>query len=275
MEHGLRQVEVFVKGPGSGREAAIRALQSSGLIVLSISDVDAGAAQRLPAAEAASRLGRLEDRMARYTGPVCRLCRRYGEKLLLKGDKCFTKCTLDKRPTPPGEQKSGRRRKLSDRGLQLREKQKARYSYGVLEKQFVDYYEDAVRLPGVTGENLVRLLELRLDNIVHRLGFADSRKQARQLVRHGHIMLNGRKTDIPSAATQGRRRHRLDRHEQEERVLQDRQGEHVQQEHPPAGSTSTREQMTGRVVIAAGAAARAPASSTRPSSSSTTRGNDH
>jgi small subunit ribosomal protein S4 len=119
---------------------------------------------------------------------------------MLKGDKCVTKCTLDKRPQPPGTAQQ-RRRKLSDRALQLREKQKARYSYGVLEKQFVAYYEEAVRRPGVTGENLVRLLEMRLDNVVHKMGFADSLKQARQLVRHGHIMLNGRKTDIPSAAT--------------------------------------------------------------------------
>jgi small subunit ribosomal protein S4 len=138
--------------------------------------------------------------MARYTGPVCRICRRYGEKLMLKGDKCVTKCTLDKRPQPPGAPQT-RRRKLSDRALQLREKQKARYSYGVLEKQFVAYYKDAVRLPGVTGENLVRLLEMRLDNVVHKMGFSDSLKGARQLVRHGHIMLNGRKTDVPSAAT--------------------------------------------------------------------------
>jgi len=120
---------------------------------------------------------------------------------MLKGDKCVTKCTLDKRSSPPGEVHTGRRRKLSDRALQLREKQKARYSYGVLEKQFVDYYKEAVRLPGVTGSNLVQLLELRLDNVVHKMGFADSLKQARQLVRHGHIMLNGRKTDIPSAKT--------------------------------------------------------------------------
>ncbi|MBI2723932.1 MAG: 30S ribosomal protein S4 [Chloroflexi bacterium] len=138
--------------------------------------------------------------MARYTGPVCRICRRYGEKLMLKGDKCVTKCTLDKRPQPPGAIAT-RRRKLSDRALQLREKQKARYSYGVLEKQFRDYYDEAVRLPGVTGENLVRLLEMRLDNVVHKMGFADSLKAARQVVRHGHIMLNGRKTDVPSAAT--------------------------------------------------------------------------
>lgn len=138
--------------------------------------------------------------MARYTGPVCRLCRRYGEKLMLKGDKCVTKCTLDKRPQPPGAVQA-RRRKLSDRALQLREKQKARYSYGVLEKQFVRYYKDALRQPGVTGQNLVRLLEMRLDSIVLKLGFADSLKQARQVVRHGHIMLNGRKTNVPSAAT--------------------------------------------------------------------------
>ena len=138
--------------------------------------------------------------MARYTGPVCRICRRYGEKLMLKGDKCVTKCTLDKRSAPPGPPAT-RRRKLSDRALQLREKQKARYSYGVLEKQFVRYYKDAVRRPGVTGENLVQSLELRLDNIVHRMGFSDSLKQARQVVRHGHIMLNGRKTDVPSATS--------------------------------------------------------------------------
>jgi small subunit ribosomal protein S4 len=139
--------------------------------------------------------------MARYTGPVCRICRRYGEKLMLKGDKCVTKCTLEKRPTPPGQQATGRRRKLSDRALQLREKQKARYSYGVLEKQFVDYYEDAVRLPGVTGENLVRQLELRLDNVVHKMGFGDSLAQARQFINHGHIALNGRRTNVASAAT--------------------------------------------------------------------------
>jgi small subunit ribosomal protein S4 len=138
--------------------------------------------------------------MARYTGPVCRICRRYGDKLMLKGDKCMTKCTLDKRPSPPGAPQT-RRRKLSDRALQLREKQKARYTYGVLEKQFVDYYKEAVRRRGVTGEQLVRLLEMRLDNVTYKLGFADSLKAARQLVRHGHIMLNGRKTDIPSAAT--------------------------------------------------------------------------
>ena len=135
--------------------------------------------------------------MARYTGAVCRLCRRSGEKLMLKGDKCITKCTLEKRPKPPGPQ-LGRRRRISDRGMQLREKQKVRHSYGVLEKQFRRFFAEAERQPGITGENLLVMLERRLDNVVYRLGFADSRAQARQIVRHGHILLNGRKTDIPS-----------------------------------------------------------------------------
>jgi len=136
--------------------------------------------------------------MARYTAAVCRLCRRSGEKLMLKGSRCFTpKCTMDKRGKPPGQQLSQRRR-ISDRGLQLREKQKARYTYGILEKQFSRFFTQAERQSGITGENLLVLLERRLDNVVYRLGFADSRAQARQLVRHGHIMLNGRKTDIPS-----------------------------------------------------------------------------
>ena len=137
--------------------------------------------------------------MARYRGPDCRICRRHGEKLYLKGDRCMgPKCAIERRNFPPGP-RATRRRKVSDRGLQLREKQKARYAYGVLEKQFRLYYEQAVKRPGVTGENLVRLLEQRLDNTVHRSGWADSRDQARQVVRHGHISLNGRKTDIPSA----------------------------------------------------------------------------
>lgn len=137
--------------------------------------------------------------MARYRGPDCRICRRHGEKLYLKGERCMgPKCAVERRNYPPGP-RATRRRKVSDRGLQLREKQKARYAYGVLERQFVLYYQEASRRPGVTGENLVQLLETRLDNTVHRLGWADSRDQARQLVRHGHISLNGRKTDIPSA----------------------------------------------------------------------------
>ncbi len=135
--------------------------------------------------------------MARYTGAVCRLCRRSGEKLMLKGNKCITKCTLDRRNKPPGKQPL-RRRRPSERGLQLREKQKARYTYGLMERQFRRSFDEARRLPGITGENLLVLLERRLDNVVYRLGWADSRQQARQLVRHEHILLNGHKTDIPS-----------------------------------------------------------------------------
>jgi len=136
--------------------------------------------------------------MARYTAAVCRLCRRSGDKLMLKGSRCFTpKCALDRRAKPPGQQPM-RRRRLSDRGVQLREKQKARYSYGILERQFRRFFSQAERQAGITGENLLVLLERRLDNAAYRLGFADSRSQARQLVQHGHIMLNGRKTDIPS-----------------------------------------------------------------------------
>lgn len=136
--------------------------------------------------------------MARYTAAVCRLCRRTGEKLMLKGGKCITKCTLDKRSKPPGQQTSRRRQRISERGLQLREKQKARYSYGLMERQFKRLFTEASRQSGITGENLLVLLERRLDNVVYRLGFADSRAQARQLVRHGHILLNGHKTNIPS-----------------------------------------------------------------------------
>ena len=136
--------------------------------------------------------------MARNTGPVCRLCRRLGDKLYLKGEKCFTpKCAFERRPYPPG-QRSTRRRKVSDRGMQLREKQRGRAVYGILERQFNKYYEEAAKRHGVTGENLLRTLELRLDNIVYRLGMADSRPQARQLVMHGHIAVNGRKSAIPS-----------------------------------------------------------------------------
>ncbi len=136
--------------------------------------------------------------MARNTGPVCRLCRRLGDKLYLKGEKCFSpKCAFERRPYAPG-QRSLRRRKVSDRGLQLREKQKARAVYGILEAQFHRYYEEAVRRHGITGENLMRILELRLDNVVYRLGFADSRAQARQVVLHGHVAVNGRKAAIPS-----------------------------------------------------------------------------
>jgi small subunit ribosomal protein S4 len=136
--------------------------------------------------------------MARYTGPVCKLCRREGVKLFLKGDKCITKCTLERRSTRPGQHGSGRARKASGYALQLREKQKVRRTYGILERQFRKHFDTAARRPGKTSENLLQILEMRLDNIVYRLGFADSRAQARQLVCHGHFAVNGRKTDIPS-----------------------------------------------------------------------------
>ncbi len=136
--------------------------------------------------------------MGRYTGSVCRLCRREGVKLFLKGSKCMTdKCPLEKRNYPPGQH--GRRRvKLSEYGIRLREKQKLRRIYGVSESQFRKYFEIASRQKGLTGENLIKLLERRLDNVVYRMGFATSRRDARQLVAHGHIMVNGRKVDIPS-----------------------------------------------------------------------------
>ena len=138
--------------------------------------------------------------MARYAGPVCRLCRRQGEKLFLKGERCMTpKCAIERRPTPPG-QRGRRRQRVSDRGIQLREKQKARHIYGILERQLRRHFAEGERRPGHTGENLLKILEMRLDNVVYRLGFADSRKQARHLVQHGHFTLNGRKTDIPSCA---------------------------------------------------------------------------
>ena len=136
--------------------------------------------------------------MARYTGADCKLCRREGSKLFLKGDRCYSdKCAMERRPYPPGD--AGKKRpRESEYRIQLREKQKAKRIYGLLEKQFRGYYEIANRQPGVTGENLLRILESRLDNTVYRLGFAKSRDEARQQVRHGHITVNGRRVDIPS-----------------------------------------------------------------------------
>jgi len=136
--------------------------------------------------------------LARYTGPSCRLCRREGTELFLKGERCYTdKCAIKRRSYPPGQHGQGRI-KVSDYGVQLREKQKVRRIYGILENQFRGYLEMADRQKGVTGENLLFLLEKRLDNVAYRLGFATSRDEARQLVRHGHFTLNGRKVNIPS-----------------------------------------------------------------------------
>ncbi|MBI2842784.1 MAG: 30S ribosomal protein S4 [Armatimonadetes bacterium] len=137
--------------------------------------------------------------MATQGTPVCRLCRREGEKLYLKGDKCFSnKCPVEKRRYPPGQHGQARQQKLSDYGVQLREKQKMRRIYGVREGQFRNYMKEAIRRRGVTGETLLQLLEMRLDNVVYRLGLASSRPQARQFVGHGHILVNGRRVDIPS-----------------------------------------------------------------------------
>ena len=136
--------------------------------------------------------------MGRYTGPACRICRRAGEKLFLKGERCFTpRCAVERRRRPPGEQHL-RRRRVSDRGIQLREKQKARFIYGVLERQFRGYFEQAQKSRGTTGDTLLEILERRLDNVVYRLDFAESRHQARQLVLHGHITVDNRKVSIPS-----------------------------------------------------------------------------
>ena len=140
--------------------------------------------------------------MARYTDPVCKLCRREGQKLFLKGERCYTnKCAMERRPYPPGEHGRAsqfRRRSTSDYALQMREKQRARRMYGVMERQFRRYFAEATRVPGRTGENLLILLERRLDNVIYRAGLARSRPEARQLIRHGHFEVNGRRVSIPS-----------------------------------------------------------------------------
>ena len=137
--------------------------------------------------------------MARYRGPVCRLCRREGMKLFLKGERCYKeKCAIERRNQPPGQHGGARRRKPRAYGIQLREKQKLRRIYGVLERQFRNYYKEAARIKGATGENLLQLLEGRLDNVVYRMGFAATRAEARQLVSHGHFEVNGVRTNVPS-----------------------------------------------------------------------------
>ena len=136
--------------------------------------------------------------MGRYTGPACRLCRREGMKLYLKGDRCYSdKCAMDRRAYVPGQHGQGRK-KVSGYGIQLREKQKAKRYYGIMESQFRKYFEMAERMKGVTGENLLSILESRLDNLVYRIGLSESRKEARQLVKHGHFLVNNKKVDIPS-----------------------------------------------------------------------------
>jgi len=142
--------------------------------------------------------------VARHIGALCRICRREGEKLFLKGDRCYTeKCAVERRKYPPGQHGQGRK-KLSDYGFQLREKQKVRKTYGLLERQFRRYFYDAEKKKGITGEVLLQLIESRLDNIVYRMGFAPNRRRARQLINHGHILVNGKKVDLPSYAVKER-----------------------------------------------------------------------
>ena len=142
-----------------------------------------------------------EFNVARYTGPLCRICRREGEKLFLKGDRCYTeKCAIDRRKYPPGQHGQGFR-KLSDYGIQLREKQKVRKTYGLLERKFRRYFQEAERKKGITGEVLLQLLESRLDNIVYRMGFASNRRKARQFVNHGHFLVNGKRVTLASYET--------------------------------------------------------------------------
>ena len=137
--------------------------------------------------------------MARYRDSVCRLCRREAQKLFLKGDRCTTeKCAYERRAYAPGEHGRNRRIRVTNYGLQLRQKQKARRIYGIMERQFRNYFAEAARMPGVTGENLLQILECRLDNLVYRMGFAPSRPSARQLVLHGHFLVNGKKASVPS-----------------------------------------------------------------------------
>ena len=195
---GMRSLEVNVKGPGSGRDSAIRALQTAGLEIRAIRDVTPIPHNgcRPPKTNDEFRTSKYskETELARYTGPVCRLCRREGMKLFLKGERCFKpSCAIEKRNFPPGQHGRDRKAKIVGYGLQLREKQKVKRMYGVLENQFRTYFEKAARQKGVTGENLLAQLERRLDNVVVRLGFASTHNQARQLVRHGHVLVNGKK----------------------------------------------------------------------------------
>ena len=210
--------------------------------------------------------------MARYTGSVCRLCRREGAKLFLKGTRCYTKkCSFERRPTPPG-QHGVRRRKVGEYGMQLREKQKMRRVYSVLERQFRNYFDGRPSSrPGVTGENLLRMLELRLDNVVFRAGFALSRAQARQFVAHGHFAVNGRVVDIPSYQLKVGDRVEVRKSRAPARSVQDRRREPLR---PGAGMAERRRRQAHRHPSpTCPAATRCRSISTSSSWSSTTRGN--
>jgi len=188
--------------------------------------------------------------MARYTGPVCKLCRREGEKLFLKGERCFSqKCAVERRTYPPGEHGrfSGRRSRESDYSLQLRAKQKAKRIYGVLERQFRRYFREAQKRSGLTGLNLLQILETRLDNVIYRLGFAESRNQARQLVNHGHFMLNERGNDVPSTVLKpGDKISLRERSSKQAYFKMLRQAEDSRT--PPAWVESDLNNLTGRVI---------------------------
>ena len=179
--------------------------------------------------------------MARYIGPVCRLCRREGMKLFLKGERCYTeKCAIEKRNLPPGQHGKLRKAKLVGYGLQLREKQKVKRIYGVLENQFRRYFEMADRTRGITGETLLQLLERRFDNVIYRLGLATSRAQARQLVRHGHFLVNGRKVDVPSYSLKAGRRRLGARHQRAEHRDRARDGRSEGARHPRVAAVRRR-----------------------------------
>jgi len=190
--------------------------------------------------------------MARYTGPVCKLCRREGVKLYLKGEKCYTgKCAFERRSYPPGQHgktTSFRRQRSSDYTLQLRAKQRARRIYGVLERQFRRYMHIAEGREGTTGENLLIVLEQRMDNVVYRLGFADSRAQARQLVQHGHFTVNGRKTDIPSYLVKAEDVVGVKKVSLKTRYFRDRR-ELLGQREVPAWLSLSENDLTGRVLV--------------------------
>ena len=199
VDHGLKSVEVYVKGPGAGRESAIRALETVGLQITLIRDVTPLPHNgcRPPKRRRVYFIGGVKN-MARYTGPACKLCRREGKKLYLKGERCVSgKCALERRTSAPG-QHGADAKKMREYGMQLREKQTTKRYYGVLEKQFRNLYEEAARKEGMTGENLLVLLERRLDNVVYRMGMAECRRDARQLVLHGHFTVNGKKVNVPS-----------------------------------------------------------------------------
>ncbi len=182
--------------------------------------------------------------MARYTGSVCRLCRREGLKLFLKGERCYTdKCAIERRNYPPGQHGQGRVR-FSEFAIRLREKQKVKRIYGVAERQFERYFEMAERMPGVTGENLLMLLERRLDNVVYRMGFAVSRAQARQLVRHGHIEVDGKVVDLPSYLVSVGQEVRVAERSRNKKVIQEAL-ELSQRRGTPHWLSVDREQMRG------------------------------